>query len=230
MLHNGHYFCYLIFLTLRYPTSYIGYRNLRKTDTWFLSLGVLSRTFDHFMTKWPFEDFKNQKYKTHLHALVFSDFVKGESWDSSSEKWVPVNESEIENTLGLYVTRQLVWRQSPKICTSVQDGVKCLTWTLLSFSLLHFFFLSYFMKSRVPVCRFCFKTIIFLYYRKERGSTKWLTGTFQTSTSGSKCKSNQTLLTRGYHWLRIRVIVTYGKLSKQNWVEKSPVSWPKCPG
>ena len=65
------------------------------------------------MTKWPLEDFNNQKYKTHLHVLVFSDFVKGESWDSSSEKWVPVqnkwvpvNESEIENTLGLYVTRQ----------------------------------------------------------------------------------------------------------------------------
>ena len=127
MLHYGHYFCYLIFLTLRYPTSYSGYRNLCKTDTWFLSLGVLLRTFDHFMTKWPLEDyFNNQKYKTHLHVLVFSDFVKGESWDSSSEKWVhvqnkwvPVNESEIENTLGLYVTRQLVWRQTPKLCNSV---------------------------------------------------------------------------------------------------------------
>ena len=115
------------FLTLRYPTSYSGYRNLCKTDTWFLSLGVLLRTFDHFMTKWPLEDyFNNQKYKTHLHVLVFSDFVKGESWDSSSEKWVPVqnkwvpvNESEIENTLGLYVTRQLVWRQTPKLCNSV---------------------------------------------------------------------------------------------------------------
>ena len=78
------------------------------------------------MTKWPLEDFNNQKYKTHLHALVFSDFVKGEFWDSSSEKWVPVqnkwvpvNESEIENTLGLYVTRQLVWRQTPKLCNSV---------------------------------------------------------------------------------------------------------------
>ena len=126
MLHYSHYFCYLIFLTLRYPTSYSGYRNLCKTDTWFLSLGDLLRTFDHFTTKWPLEDFNNQKYKTHLHALAFSDFVKGEFWDSSSEKWVPVqnkwvpvNESEIENTLGLYVTRQLVWRQTPKLCNSV---------------------------------------------------------------------------------------------------------------
>ena len=110
MLHYGHYFCYWIFLTLRYPTSYSGYRHLCNTDTRFFSLAVLLRTFDHFITKWPLQDFNNQKYKTLLHALVFSDFVKGESWDSSSEKRVPVqnksvpvNESEIENTLGLYV-------------------------------------------------------------------------------------------------------------------------------
>ena len=121
MLHYGHYFCYLIFLTLRYQTSYSGYRNLCKTH-----LVLVPWKLDHFMTKWPLEDLNNQKYKTHLHALVFSDFVKGEFWDSSREtwvpvqnKWVPVNESEIENTLGLYVTRQLVWRQTPKLCNSV---------------------------------------------------------------------------------------------------------------
>ena len=65
-----------------------------------------------------------------------------------------------------------------------------------------FLFLSYFLKSTVPVCKFCFKTIIFLYYRKERGSTKWLTGTFQTSLhvkSVTPIKS-----------YRLEVIIDYG--------------------
>ena len=52
-----------------------------------------------------------------VHKL-FSDFVTnsyGESWDSSFEKsWVP-----FQKCLGLYVTRQLIWRQTPKLWITV---------------------------------------------------------------------------------------------------------------
>ena len=59
-----------------------------------------------------------------------SDFVTnsyGESWDLSCEKswvpfqnqWVPVkkNKSDIENAWAfMYQTKQLIWRQTPKLC------------------------------------------------------------------------------------------------------------------
>ena len=56
-----------------------------------------------------------------------SDFVTntcsyGESWDSSCEKsWVPVHNQGVLSwkCLGLYVTRQLIWRQMPKLFITV---------------------------------------------------------------------------------------------------------------
>ena len=61
-----------------------------------------------------------------------SDFVTdsyGESWDSSCEtsrvpvqnQWVPVKKKRVRNwkCLGLYVTRQLMWSQTPKPCITV---------------------------------------------------------------------------------------------------------------
>ena len=61
-----------------------------------------------------------------------SDFVTdsyGESWDSSCEtsrvpvqnQWVPVKKKRVRNwkCLGLYVTRQLMWSQTPKLCITV---------------------------------------------------------------------------------------------------------------
>ena len=67
---------------------------------------------------------------------------QGEYWerDSSCEKswvpvqshWVPVQkkkkESKIEEWLGLYVTRQWIWKQTPKLFTSVYKQVQ-FVWT-----------------------------------------------------------------------------------------------------
>ena len=63
-----------------------------------------------------------------LKGLVsHSDFAtnsNGESWDSSWEQsQVPVQKhwvsdsSKNNESLGLYVTSQLIWRQTPKLCT-----------------------------------------------------------------------------------------------------------------
>ena len=97
MLHYSHYFCYLIFLTLRYPTSYSGYRNLCKTDTWFLSLGVLLRTFDHFMTKWPLEDLTTKSTK-HICMYWYSVIllkVSPETHQVKNESMSRTNESQL---------------------------------------------------------------------------------------------------------------------------------------
>ena len=62
---------------------------------------------------------------TDSHICRYSDFVTnsyGVSLDSSCEKpWVPVKKKRVRNgkCLGLYVTRQLIWRQTPKLCITV---------------------------------------------------------------------------------------------------------------
>ena len=71
---------------------------------------------------WPSQPVR---WKTQLHKV--SDFVRnsyGETWDSSCEKsrvvvqnyWVPVQKPE---SLGLYVTTQLIKRQTSKHCITV---------------------------------------------------------------------------------------------------------------
>ena len=69
---------------------------------------------------------------SYIHTLS-SDFVANsysKSWDSSCEQsWVPVQNQCVPvkkkkwvrnwKCLGLYVTRQLIWRQTPKVCITV---------------------------------------------------------------------------------------------------------------
>ena len=59
------------------------------------------------------------------YELISSNFVTnsyGESWDSFCEKsWVPVQNQwvPVKKCLSLYATRQLIWRQTPKLCITV---------------------------------------------------------------------------------------------------------------
>jgi len=43
------------------------------------------------------------------------------SWVPVQNQWVPVKKKWVQNwkCLGLYVTRQLIWRQTPKLCITV---------------------------------------------------------------------------------------------------------------
>ena len=66
------------------------------------------------------------KCKSLILTILYSDFVTnsyGESRNSFCEKsWVPVEKNKrVQNWkyLGLYVTRQLNWRQTPKLFTTV---------------------------------------------------------------------------------------------------------------
>ena len=84
-----------------------------------------------FKSSWDWHK-RREKYtcSTKLDAVIMLQNISYvESWDSQSrtsesQLKKKKKKSEIENARGFYETKLLIWRQTPKLCTTVYSEIK----------------------------------------------------------------------------------------------------------